>query len=128
MLLWLRSSRIEEPYRKSGNILCHNRIFQGIFWNVLELLSSTRQDVFCKKNVVVSFAKFTEKYLCQSHFFKESCRLRLSWNSFFDKTLSVAASEQLFSSDFPGTNFAVCFINCWCWTIDKVPSSESIKQ
>ena len=32
---------------------------------------SSRQELFCKKGVLRNFAKFTEKCLCQSLFFKK---------------------------------------------------------
>ena len=39
-----------------------------------DLLRSSRPEVFCKKGVLRNFAKFTGKHLCQSLFFKYSCR------------------------------------------------------
>ena len=37
---------------------------------------SSRPDVFCKKDVLKNFAKFTGKHLCQSLFFNKSTGLR----------------------------------------------------
>ena len=37
---------------------------------------SSRPEVFCKKGVLKSFAKFTEKRLCQSLFFNKVAGLR----------------------------------------------------
>ena len=37
---------------------------------------SSRPDVFCKKSVLRSFAKFTGKYMCQSLFFNKVTGLR----------------------------------------------------
>ena len=38
---------------------------------------SSRLEVFCKKNVLRNFAKFTGKHLCQSLFFNKVADLRL---------------------------------------------------
>ena len=37
---------------------------------------SSRREVFCKKDVLRNFAKFTEKHLCQSLFFNKVADLR----------------------------------------------------
>ena len=42
--------------------------------NSLSLFSnhrSSRPEAFCKKGIPKTFAKFTEKYLCQSRFFNK---------------------------------------------------------
>ena len=39
-------------------------------------LRSSRPDVFCRKDVLKNFAKFTGKYLCQSLFFNKVAGLR----------------------------------------------------
>ena len=50
---------------------------------------SSRPDVFCKKDVLRSFAKFSGKHLCQS-----SCEFfKISKNTFSYRTPQVAASE-----------------------------------
>ena len=42
----------------------------------LVLLRSSRPDVFCKKDVLKNFSKFTGKHLCQSLFFNKVAGLR----------------------------------------------------
>ena len=51
---------------------------------------SSRPDVFCEKGVLINFAKFVGKRLCQSHFFNKVASLRLAtllkkrlWHRFF---------------------------------------------
>ena len=62
----------------------------GNYWQVLKVLYEThtslssivftfrisRPEVFCKKNVLRSLTKFTEKHLCQSLFFNKIAGLR----------------------------------------------------
>ena len=43
-----------------------------------KLSRSSRQEVFCKKDVLRNFAKFTGKHLCQSFFFNKVAGLRLA--------------------------------------------------
>ena len=76
--------------------------------------------MFCKKGVLINFAKFTGKHLCQNPFFNKAPDLRaqgcifikketlaqvfscefceISKNTFFHRTSLVAASEQTTTS------------------------------
>ena len=44
---------------------------------------SSRSEVFCKKNVLRSFAKFTGKHLCQSLFFNKVAGLKYNARNIF---------------------------------------------
>ena len=61
-------------------------------------LRSSRLEVYCKKDVLRNFAKFTGKHPCQSVYFNKvaqvfSCEFcEVSKNTFLNRTSSVAAS------------------------------------
>ena len=48
----------------------------SIACSVLSYTRSSRQDVFCEKDVLRNFIKFTGKHLCQSLFFNKVANLR----------------------------------------------------
>ena len=72
--------------------------------DVFTVLRSSRPEVFCKKDVLRNFTKFTGKHLCQSLFFNEVAGLRplaqvfsceffeISKNTFLHRQPPVAAS------------------------------------
>ena len=41
-----------------------------------EMLRSSHMEVFCKKDALKSFAKFTGKHMCESLFFNKAAGLR----------------------------------------------------
>ena len=51
----------------------------------VELFRSSRPEVFCKKSVLINFAKFTGKHLCQSLFFNKVASLRPKACNFIKK-------------------------------------------
>ena len=55
----------------------------------LNHVRSSSPEVFCKKGVLKTFAKFTGKHLCQSLFFNKVAGFK---NTFFYRTPPVAAS------------------------------------
>ena len=69
----------------------HN-LKRGTFmnWEKLGSTGSSCPEVFCKEGVLRNFTKFTGKHLCQSLFFN---KVEISRNTFFHRTLLVAASE-----------------------------------
>ena len=79
---------------------------------------SSRPEVFCKKDVVRNFAKFTGKHLCQSLFFNKVAGLSLSLNFIKKETLA-----QVFSCEF-------CEIsnNTFSYRTPPVAASEKILQ
>ena len=92
--------------------------------------------MFCKKGVLINFAKFTGKHLCQNPFFNKAADLRaqgcifikketlaqvfscefceISKNTFFHRTSLVAASEYIFELDKKVTSkdFELMFLAC----------------
>ena len=89
------------------------------------MVRSSRSEVFCKKGVLKTLAKFTGKHLCQSLYFSNcikkeilaqvfSCKFcEISKNMFFYRTPPVAASEWYYDLM---TSFYVCFFslrNMW---------------
>ena len=57
---------------------------------IVENIRSSRPEVFCKKDVLRNFAKFTGKHLCQSLFYIKVASLR---PAIVHRTPVVAASE-----------------------------------
>ena len=57
---------------------------------IVENIRSSRPEVFCKKDVLRNFAKFTGKHLCQSLFYNKVASLR---PAIVHRTPVVAASE-----------------------------------
>ena len=76
----------------------------GCFWRLTRIFKGVRAKavfrkyLFCKKDVLKNFAKFTRKHLCQSLFFKKvakvfSCEFyEIFKHTFFHRTPPVAAS------------------------------------
>ena len=57
---------------------------------IVENIRSSRPEVFCKKDVLRNYAKFTGKHLCQSLFYNKVASLR---PAIVHRTPVVAASE-----------------------------------
>ena len=79
---------------------CFRKFILNFVTKSRKKLISSRPDVFCKKDVLKNFSKFTRKHLCQSLFFNKvaglvfSCEFwEISNNTFLYKTPLVAASE-----------------------------------
>ena len=70
----------------------------------ISLFSSSRPEVFCKKGVLRSFAKFTGKHLCQSLFFNKVSSLRPT--TLFKKKLWHRCFP-VNSAKFPWTHFII---------------------
>ena len=59
----------------------------------MALFRSSRPEVFCKRDVLQNFAKFTRKHLCQSLFFNKGLQLYRKAFTLFYRTPQVAASD-----------------------------------
>ena len=57
-------------------MLCSNNASTN--WEVAKLYRSSRPEVFCKRDVLKNFPKFTGKELCQRFFFNKVAGLRPS--------------------------------------------------
>ena len=53
------------------NDICIISVTVRVAWNGLVIVRSSRPEVFCKKDVLKNFAKFTGKHLCQRLFFNK---------------------------------------------------------
>ena len=73
----VRKSVVEEPeYHRRGDKSTIANLVQFDNSSDLTHIRSCRPKVFCKKDILRNFAKFTGKHLCQSLFFNKAAGLR----------------------------------------------------
>ena len=81
-------------------------------WNCVKLLRSRRPEVFCKKDVVRNFEKFTEKHLCQSLFFNKFA----TYNFIKKEALAQVFSCEFYEisrTPFLTEHLRWLLLNCW---------------
>ena len=75
---WVREFQCAE---NSYQCFSLNKASSAFLWQIKSLYKSSPPHVFCKQGVLRNFAKFTEKHLCQSLFFKGT--LMQIWKSLY---------------------------------------------
>ena len=86
-------------YKSKDRNFYYNKTSQHIFC----VAKSSRPNVFCKKCVLTTFAKFTEKHLCQGLFFEKFVSFGLATLIKLDALADVVSCE--FSKNFKNTFF-----------------------
>ena len=78
---WVALNFLDRPQLQPSNFTDYSCVVIILFNNDLYMSEfptyrSIRPEVFCKKNVLRNFERFTGKHLCQSHFFNKVAGLR----------------------------------------------------
>ena len=96
-----------------------NRKRQKVYTRLGLLYRSSRPDVFCKKDVLRNFGKFTGKHLCQNLYFNQVAGLTCNF-------IKIETLTQVFSCEFSAKVWKVSVEYTITWKIKSSTSSLNL--